>query len=304
MIDSIFKRVIAYLIDMMLVSVVVGSIVSSKVVNFQLENYQKFYKEYYELHTLYQEQTNNDIKTCDDLDKVIEEKKLTEEKYVSEYKTLKDSYSKQEIVEDEYKNRCLSIIENYNSNKINKEQYTDKVDYYFYHLEKNSIVSYVLNIFVYILYFVFFQGFTGGQTLGKKIMRLKVVSTKEKDNLSYKQLFFRTLLLPISTSFQTVSYCILMFISVLFIPKSLFGAIADGLYFVNYILSLVLIFTLFFNKGKAGIHDILVHTKVIEVDFKGNEKKSNKEKSIDKAEDVDVIKAKKKIIKKDDKSIK
>ena len=85
MIDSIFKRVIAYLIDMMLISIVVNSIISSTVINFQLDDYKKLYDEYYDIYTLYTEQMNNDINDCDSLDKAIEEKKLTEEKYILDY---------------------------------------------------------------------------------------------------------------------------------------------------------------------------------------------------------------------------
>lgn len=281
MIDSIFKRVIAYLIDMMLISIVVNSIISSKVVNFQLEEYQSLYNDYYEMYSLYLEQSNNNIKTCEDLEKAIEDKNLTEEKYISDLEELKDSYSKQEILEEDYNNKCLVIVEDYNSNKITEEHYKEQVDYYYYHLEKNSIVGYVVSIIVYLLYFVFFQGFTSGQTLGKKITRLKVVSIKEGERVSYKQLFVRTLFLPVNTLLQSLIYSVLMLVAILFIPKNMFMQVTDIFYFMNYILSLVLIFTISFYKGKVGVHDMIAHTKIIQIDFKGNEIKSKDEKVIE-----------------------
>ena len=279
MIDSLFKRVIAYLIDMMLVSIVVNSIVSSNVVNFQLNKYNRLYDEYHDIYTLHLEQTVNKIESCSDLEKAINDKKLTEEKFVSRYNGLKESYSKQEISDEDYGNKCLMIVKDYNSNKMTDEYYSEKVDYYYYRLEKNSIVVYIVNIIAFMLYFVFFQGFTGGQTLGKKITRLKVVSTKEDEKLSYKQLFKRTLFLPINTMFSSITYCIIMLGCILVLPENLFTPVTDFLYFINYMVILGIVFTISFNKGKVGLHDMVAHTRIMEMDFKGNEiKKDDKKK--------------------------
>lgn len=287
MIDSLFKRVIAYLIDMMLVSIVVNSIISSNVVNFQLNKYNKLYDEYYDIYTLHLEQTVNKIESCGDLEKAIKDKKLTEEKFVSSYNSLKESYSKQEISDEDYDNKCLIIVKDYNSNKMTDEYYSEKVDYYYYRLEKNSIVVYAVNIIAFMLYFVFFQGFTGGQTLGKKITRLKVVSTKENEKLSYKQLFKRTLFLPINTMFSSVTYCIIMLGCILVLPENLFTPVTDFLYFINYMVILGVVFTISFNKGKIGLHDMVAHTRIMEMDFKGNEiKKDDKNKRVVKEEKV------------------
>lgn len=287
MIDSLFKRVIAYLIDMMLVSIVVNSIISSNVVNFQLNKYNKLYDEYYDIYTLHLEQTVNKIESCGDLEKAIKDKKLTEEKFVSSYNSLKESYSKQEISDEDYDNKCLIIVKDYNSNKMTDEYYSEKVDYYYYRLEKNSIVVYAVNIIAFMLYFVFFQGFTGGQTLGKKITRLKVVSTKEDEKLSYKQLFKRTLFLPINTMFSSVTYCIIMLGCILVLPENLFTPVTDFLYFINYMVILGIVFTISFNKGKIGLHDMVAHTRIMEMDFKGNEiKKDDKNKKVVKEEKV------------------
>ena len=138
-----------------------------------------------------------------------------------------------------------------------------------------------------MLYFVFFQGFTGGQTLGKKITRLKVVSTKEGEKLSYKQLFKRTLFLPINTMFSSVTYCIIMLGCILVLPENLFTPVTDFLYFINYMVILGIVFTISFNKGKIGLHDMVAHTRIMEMDFKGNEiKKDDKNKRVVKEEKV------------------
>jgi hypothetical protein len=83
MIDNIFRRVIAYVMDMILVSIVVSSIISAKVVNFQIDEYNKKYDEYNELYNLYIEQHSNKIENCDDLEKAIEEEKIREHATIS-----------------------------------------------------------------------------------------------------------------------------------------------------------------------------------------------------------------------------
>lgn len=289
MIDSIFKRVIAYLIDVMLVSIVVSSVVSSSVVNFQLSKYKEVYNEYNEVYTLYLEQYNNDIKNCDDLEKAINDKKITEKKYVDEFENLK----KTDLEEDEYGNKCSIIVESYNNNKMTSDYYTEKVDNYYYLLQRNSIVAYIVNILVCLLYFVFFQGFTGGQTLGKKIMRLKVVSTKGEEKVSYKQLFIRTMFLPVDTTLNNVLYFVIMIFATLLLPKNIFISVTNFLYFLNYLISLVIVFTIAFNKGKVGLHDIIAHTRIMEMDFKGNEIKEKEKK----------VKNKEEIIKEKDKKV-
>lgn len=282
MIDNIFRRVIAYVMDMILVSIVVSSIISAKVVNFQIDEYNKKYDEYNELYNLYIAQHSNKIENCDDLEKAIEEEKLREEKYVEDLDKLKDSLSKQDITKEEYSDKCSALVKDYNSHKMTDEEYLEKSDYYYYQLEKNSIVAYIVSIVVSLLYFVFFQGFTGGQTLGKKLNRVKVISCDD-NKVSYKQLFIRTLFL------HSNIYYVLMLVAALFIPKTLFNGVTSVFYMINYILSIVLVFTISFSKGKSGIHDMIAKTKIIEVNFRGNpvevkeEEKDKKESNIKKS---------------------
>lgn len=270
MIDSLFKRAIAYFIDMMLVSLVVNSLISSSMVNFQLDTYQDIYKEYTDFHNLYVEQYNNDIKTCENLEKAFSNKKITEEKYINSYEDLKSSVDSEEITKEEYDSKCLIIVDNYNDNKITEDEYLDKVTTYSYNLEKKSSFNYIINIIACLLYFVLFQGFTNGQTLGKKIMRLKVVSDDGQEKISYKRLFIRTLFL------YSIIYYLALTISVSILSESAFTLSFNILYMLNYILSLVLVFMIGVNSNRRGLHDVVAKTKVIELDFKGNEIKRKK----------------------------
>ena len=55
MIDYLFKRIVAYSLDMFLVSVVVSSIAANSTINFQLDDYEKYYNDYLDVSTIVNE---------------------------------------------------------------------------------------------------------------------------------------------------------------------------------------------------------------------------------------------------------
>ena len=50
-----FKRILAYMIDMVIVSIIVYGLTNIKQINFQLENYKKTYKQYEKTVEKYQD---------------------------------------------------------------------------------------------------------------------------------------------------------------------------------------------------------------------------------------------------------
>ena len=115
-----------------------------------------------------------------------------------------------------------------------------------------------------LLYFVVFQGFTKGQTLGKKIMRLKIVSTTDKE-LTYVQLLIRTVFL------YSIIYSFVMMTSVYIIPVQYFTKFSNIVYMLNYLLTLAVLSMIVFNRDRKGLHDVVAKTRVMMMDFKGNE---------------------------------
>lgn len=261
MIDYVLKRVVAYAIDMFLVSVVVSSIATNSTINFQIDDYNKYYTEYLEMSSTYLEQQANKINSCDDLNSAVSNEKLTEKDYVKEVEEL--NKNKESLSSEEYDSKCMLIVNKYNDNKMTEEYVLEQIDYLYYMTEKNSVILYGVNIITCFLYFVLFQGFTYGQTLGKKIMRLKVVSN-DGEKVSYKQLFFRTLFL-----YSIIYYLGLIIFSLVF-KESLFIKVVHYLSIFNTALFLILGIMIIVN-GRRGLHDVIGKTKVILMDRKGNE---------------------------------
>lgn len=257
--DSLLKRALAYLLDLGLIMIVV-SCVSNSNINPQIGKYRELYASFSKLQANYYEQQENDIKTCDDLKKAIDDKKLTEQKYLDDYNNLE----KEEILEEEYNKKCLTIVNSYNDNKMTQEEYTNKFNYYYQQLQRASSFTYILDVVVTLLYVVLFQKYTNGQTLGKKIMRLKVVPVKG-EQLTYKQLLLRNIFL------FSIFYHLLMIITSLVVPEKYFVLSSNILYLMDYFLSIAVVGTMFFNKQRRGLHDMVAKTRVALFDFNGNE---------------------------------
>ena len=221
--DSLFKRALAYLLDLGLIMIVV-SCISNSSINPQSEKYRELYANFSKLQTNYYEQQKNDIKTCNDLKEAIDDKKLTEQKYLDDYENLE------------------------------KEELT----------QRESSFTYILDVIVTLLYVVLFQKYTNGQTLGKKIMRLKVVPLQD-GQLTYKQLLIRNIFL------FSILYHLLMVFTSFVIPEKYFVLSSDILYLMDYFLSIAVVGTMFFNKQRRGLHDMVAKTRVALFDFKGNE---------------------------------
>ena len=115
-----FKRIVAYIIDIMVVTIIVTALSNLSFLNPNLDKYNEVYDKYTEEVKKYQ---NDEIK---------------QDEFMEEYKT------------------------------------------YNYELQKESLYTDIIFISVYLLYFVGFNYITKGVTLGKKIMKLKIVTNDEK----------------------------------------------------------------------------------------------------------------------------
>lgn len=273
--NGLFKRVLAFCIDMLLISIVVNSIATSPV-NFQYKKYKEFYDNYLDLYVEYSEQLDmEDVDDCSSFENVIKKGKFTYEKYTSQYEEIKELKEKEEITTEEYESRCLSIISDYNDNKMTEEEYIVKMNDYYYQIERNSTFIYILDIVICLLYFVLFQGYTDGQTLGKKLMRIKVVSSDPSHKCNYKMLFIRSIFL------FSIIYNLISCISCYIVPVNSFTIFSNILYMLNNILQLIVASTIIFDVRRRGVHDLVAGTCVVELDFKGNIKSDKTKEKVD-----------------------
>ena len=243
----VFKRILAYLIDILIVTLISTLLISNKYININYEKYKNVYENYNEEYNNYE----NSIKFLNEsfVDNKITEKeykKIT--KYSKKYKDIVDNYFvDNKITEKEY-NKVIKEIEEIYSNIQTTNNYK---------LIKYSTVPTIISILTILLYFVVIQFYFNGQTFGKKIMKLRIMSNSNKE-LTIINFFIRSLLV------NEVFINILSVILVNILTKNSYIFYNQIIYIITYVLEISIVFSILIDKNNRGIHDYISNTKVIE----------------------------------------
>lgn len=112
-------------------------------------------------------------------------------------------------------------------------------------------------ISITIIYFSILPFFTKGQTIGKKITKIKVVSTKHKE-LSAGSMFIRGIIVSL------VLIDIINFLTLIYCNQSTWYNITTIINSIIYILYIILLEFVILRKDKRSLHDLISNTKVIE----------------------------------------
>ncbi len=157
------------------------------------------------------------------------------EKASEEYMRLQESYMKQEITITEYQNDIKPLV---------------------YDMQKSSVTINTVSVLLSIAYFIVFQYLNRGQTIGKKLMRIKITENNKEPSL--KAMVIRTIII------NSILTGILNIVLVYLLNKNTYYT---GYQIVSYIeLAFAFISALFiiYRKDKLGLHDIIAKTEVIE----------------------------------------
>ena len=164
---------------------------------------------------------------------------------------------------DPYKDKYKDAYEKYNevvqkSTEDEKNDYKNEIIELNYEVYKYRTYSSMFSATALILYFGVLPLVMNGQTLGKKIMKLRVVSNNEKKLNFWKYLIRIVILNNIWLSLINVG--------------AVYVVSGVKFYYVTYVISMLssLIYMLnlimvMFRKDNRGLHDMVAGTKVIEV---------------------------------------
>ena len=189
-----FPRLVAYIIDVTLVSIVCSGILFLFPKN---ENYSKYLKEYQEVQT------------------------------------------------------------NFIDNKIEADEYIHKVADITYDIDYSNVLSMIVEVVLLILYFIVFQFYNKGQTFGKKLMKLRVVSTNGNE-LTLNQVTCRALII------DSILINLFMIAALLFSGRNYYYYASLSLQILSGIIIFVTLMMIFFRKDGRGLHDVVTGTKVIQ----------------------------------------
>lgn len=149
---------------------------------------------------------------------------------------LNDRYLNQEISFKEYSNNYLEI--NYES-------------------DRENIVYTIVNIIFVIGYFIVLPYFLNGQTIGKKLLKIKVINQTGKLNIT--SLIIRNLII------NGLAYMLITLLLLYMLPAPIYFGITSVLSIVQLLIMIVTMTGMIKNNSDLIIHDRLSHTKVVDV---------------------------------------
>ncbi len=176
---------------------------------------------------------------------------------------LNPKYDKYLEASDKYN----EVLTKYYEKEIDIKEFNQETQEYSYIMNKNGYVYVIGDIVIIFLYFGLFAYWTKGQTLGKKLFSLKIVSNKDKELKPYNY-FIRAFIL------NSVILKICTLIAVCFNKSTYFKIYNTGSN-IDSILLMIIMLMILFNKEGRGLHDMIAGTKVI--DLKDKELKASEE---------------------------
>lgn len=126
-----------------------------------------------------------------------------------------------------------------------------------YEMAVYGLSASVVSLVVYTGYFVIFMYFNKGKTIGYRLFKLELVSTKENNKLSFCQVIVRSLLVY---SILTSTIITLLLI---YAPKSTYLEVGAIVSLVDVSLVLLTLLIMSFRKDGKGWHDLITSTNVV-----------------------------------------
>lgn len=175
----------------------------------------------------------------------------------SKIEILNPSKEEYNEIMTEYKEVYNDYMAGITEGNTNMEENITKLNDLSYKVSKYSVPTTIINIFVSIVYFVLFAYLNKGQTIGKKILGIKVVDNKTGKNPSFIKVLLRGIILYGYVT-SIASTLILALAS-----KSTYLSSYTYLSFVETTLLLLSFAFILFREDTRGLHDLIAGTKVV-----------------------------------------
>lgn len=151
------------------------------------------------------------------------------------------------------------VAEKFLAQDISEDEYISESIGISYELAKQQGLLSLITIFLNILYFVVFQIYNNGQTLGKQLLKIKVVS-KDDQPLTVNQMIFRAAIIN-SILISMVNFAILIFAN-----QYMYFYTVAVLELIQFMIIAISGFMVMFGERRQGIHDLIAHTDVVKCD--------------------------------------
>lgn len=171
--------------------------------------------------------------------------------------TMSFSNSKLEQINNELSEATTNLINATNgSDATALNELNEKITDLEYRYQKASVLPNSISLVIYIAYFIIFQFFYKGQTIGKKCLKIRVVNKEEKEP-SLTTIFLRTFIT------QGILVTFLSLITIVLLPKDLYLGFYSVINVLSSIFIIVCALMVLYRKDRRGFHDMMAGSFVI-----------------------------------------
>ena len=157
----------------------------------------------------------------------------------------------------ELEKQLSSLQDEVLSNNITYEEFVDEYQDLYYKNKKDTMTQSAITLTITIAYFVIFQYMNKGQTIGKKILHLRVVDNNTEKPLSIFKGLIRSLLI-----WNILSGTLGIVLIYILNKESYITSYLIISYLESIFIFITAMFTLY-RKDNRGLHDIIINSKVI-----------------------------------------
>ena len=151
------------------------------------------------------------------------------------------------------------VLEDYVAGNVPMEEYVNQLIDLGYDISKQTVIISIVGVVISLLYYVVYPCYNNGQTFGKKLMKIKIKKTNDKE-LSMNDLLIRSMIN------NSILVNIITIALVLFLSKDLYLSMSSLLSSVQSLVLIISLIMIAFTKNAQGLHDKVVHTEVVMVD--------------------------------------
>lgn len=147
-------------------------------------------------------------------------------------------------------------VDSYLNEEISTSQMINEYALIAQDIDKEKVAYSIINAFFILGYFVVYPYATNGQTIGKRMLKIRI-KRDDNEHLTMNDLLIRNFIV-------NGLLCLLLSLAIIYIlPRIPYFIITTILGFIQFLLVIISAFMIIYKKDKRGLQDILSHTTVI-----------------------------------------